>query len=104
MLRQGSIVDATLIEAPTSAKKRDPVDTPDEKEKPMALLHGDEAHAHSDAGFMGIHKHEEHANRNVQWQIAARPGKRQTMNKGSNELNVKKKAALFRGSLAIPQR
>jgi len=38
---------------------------------------------HGDAGYVSIHKHEEHEARKVEWHIAVRPGKRKTMAEGS---------------------
>lgn len=114
LLREGTIVDATIIAAPSSTKnkegERDPemhqtrkgkqwhfgmkmhigVDeslgvihsveatAANESDINMAdnLLHGEEKRVWGDAGYQGIEKREEHADRNVNWFIAMRPGKR----------------------------
>ena len=112
-LQEGTIMDATIISAPTSTKnqsgKRDPemhqvkkgnewhfgmkmhIGTDDaigcihsitstaanEHEITCAdkLLHGKEKCVWGDAGYIGVDKREEHAQRKVEWQIARRPGK-----------------------------
>ena len=109
-LRQGTIVDATLINAPSSTKnkdgKRDPemhqtkkgqqyyfgmkahIGVDDESglvhsvvgtaanvadvTQVDKLLHGDEQRVGGDAGYTGVDKRPEHADRKVVWQIAAR--------------------------------
>lgn len=109
-LRQGSIVEATLIHAPSSTKnkngKRDSemhqtkksnqyyfsakahIGVDDESglvhsvvvtaanvadvTQVDKLLHGEENVVCADAGYTGVEKHEEHAGREVIWQIAAR--------------------------------
>ncbi|MDT4859718.1 IS5 family transposase ISPsy2 [compost metagenome] len=109
-LRQGTIVDATLIHAPSSTKnqdgKRDPemhqtkkgnqyyfgakahIGADDESglvhsvvvtaanvadvTQVDQLLHGAENVVCADAGYTGVEKREEHAGRQVIWQIAAR--------------------------------
>ncbi|GAB3095897.1 IS5-like element ISVch5 family transposase [Pseudomaricurvus hydrocarbonicus] len=42
------------------------------------LLHGHEKRIWGDAGYQGSDKREEHKDRNIEWQIATRPGKRST--------------------------
>ncbi|HHM8127192.1 TPA: IS5 family transposase [Pseudomonas aeruginosa] len=109
-LRQGTIVDATLIHAPSSTKnqggKRDPEMHQAKKGNQWyfgmkahigadaesglvhsvvgtaanvadvtqvdRLLHGEENVVCADAGYTGVEKREEHAGRQVIWQIAAR--------------------------------
>ena len=45
-----------------------------------ALLHGEERHAHGDAGYQGVEKREEcNPEHTVAWQIAMRPGKRRKL-------------------------
>lgn len=117
MLKEGSIVDATIISAPTSTKnkegERDPemhqtkkgnqwhfgmkmhIGVDDELgvihsleatsanehdiSQTEKLLHGDEDFVWADAGYQGAEKREELKNKDVNWCIAARPGKRKTM-------------------------
>lgn len=106
-MRQGTIVDATVIQMPCSTKnkegKRDPemhqtkkgnlamkahIDADMEPGRVhhvhgtaakvadvtqvTELLHGEENRVHSDAGYTGVEKFEEHENRSVIWQVAAR--------------------------------
>ncbi len=109
-LRQGTIVDATIIHAPSSTKneegKRDPEMHQTKKgnqyyfgmkahigadaesglvhhvhgtaanvadvTQVAELLHGEENAVYADAGYTGVEKREEHENREVIWQIAAR--------------------------------
>ncbi len=109
-LRQGTIVDATLINAPSSTKnkdgERDPemhqtkkgnqyyfgmkahIGVDDESGRVHSVVgtaanvadvppvdkrrHGDEQRVGGDAGYTGVDKRPEHADRKVVWQIAAR--------------------------------
>jgi len=113
MLREGTIVDATIIAAPSSTKnekgERDPemcqtrkgkqyhfgmkmhigvdeslglihsVETTAANEADITLtsklLHGEERNVWGDAGYQGVEKREEHAQREVNWFVAMRPGK-----------------------------
>ena len=109
-LRQGTIVDATLINAPSSTKNKDGERDPEMHQTKKGnqyyfgmkahigvddesglvhsvvgtaanvadvtqvdkLLHGDEQRVGGDAGYTGVDKRPEHADRKVVWQIAAR--------------------------------
>lgn len=86
-LRQGTIVDATLIHAPSSTRNKDGKRDPEmhQTKKGNQYYFGAKAHigvddesglVHSvvcaDAGYTGAEKREEHAGREVIWQIAAR--------------------------------
>jgi len=113
-LREGRIVDATLISAPSSTKNKENQRDPEMHQtkkgnqwyfgmklhigvdadtglvhsavgtsanehditKAADLLHGREKRVHGDAGYAGIHKREEHKERDVECHISARPGKR----------------------------
>ena len=118
LMREGTIVDATLIAASPSTKnkagERDPemhqskkgnqwhfgmkahigVDAASGLVRSLigtagnvaditqahALLHGEERHAHGDAGYQGVEKREEcNPEHTVAWQIAMRPGKRRKL-------------------------
>jgi len=117
MLKEGTVVDATIIAAPASTKnqrgERDPemhqtkkgnqwyfgmkahigadaasglthtlVTTPantHDVTQAHALLHGEERMAWGDAGYQGVEKREEHQHREVQWEVAMRPGKRRAL-------------------------
>jgi len=47
------------------------------------LLHGEENAVYADAGYTGVEKREEHENREVIWQIAARRSTYSKLNKRS---------------------
>jgi IS5 family transposase len=142
LLRQGTIVDATLISAPTSTKNKEKQRDPEMHQtkkgnqwyfgiklhigvdadsglvhsavgtsanehditKAADLLHGDEKRVHGDAGYVGIYKREEHEDREVEWHIAVRPGKRKTMAEGSDELKVEQSKASVRAKVEHPFR
>ena len=122
-LREGTIVDASIIEAPSSTKnrgkERDPemLQTKKGNERHFGmrvyigvdadtglvhsvsttaanarditeahhLLRGGERVVWCDAGYQGVHKREENLGREVDWQVAMRPGKRRTLEPGSEE-------------------
>ena len=117
LLRQGTLVDATLIAAPSSTKnaegRRDPemhqtkkgnqwhfgmkahigVDADSglvhtvigtaanvsDVTQACALLHGEETDVFGDAGYIGVEKREEAQQLDVNWHVAMRPGKRETL-------------------------
>ena len=128
-LRQGTIVDATLIHAPSSTKnqdgKRDPqmhqtkkgnqyyfgmkahIGVDDESglvhhvvgtaanvadvTQVDKLLHGDENVVCMDAGYTGVEKRPEHADRKVIWQVAARRSTYKKLDKRSALYKAKRK-------------
>jgi IS5 family transposase len=128
-LRQGTIVDATLIHAPSSTKnqdgKRDPemhqtkkgnqhyfsmkahIGVDDESRLVHSvvgtaanvadvtqvgkLLHGDENVVCTDAGYTGVEKRPEHADRKVIWQVAARRSTYKKLDKRSALYKAKRK-------------
>lgn len=128
-LRQGTIVDATLIHAPSSTKnkdgKRDPEMHQTKKGKQYyfgmkahigvddesglvhsvvgtaanvadvtqvdKLLHGEENVVCADAGYTGVEKRPEHADRKVIWQVAARRSTYKKLDKRSALYKVKRK-------------
>ena len=140
LLREGTIVDATIISAPTSTKnqsgQRDPemhqtkkgnewhfgmkmhigVDetfgvihsletTPANTHditQTEHLLHGQEDTFWGDAGYLGADKRENLSDRNIEWNIAARPGKRKKMN--GVELLLEKTKASVRAKVEHPFR
>jgi IS5 family transposase len=123
LLKSSTIVDASLIDAPSSTKnkegKRDPemhqmrkgnqwyfgmkmhigvddmtgvvhslVSTAanvNDVTQAGHLLHGEEERAFGDAGYQGVEKRPEHKDRQIDWQIALRPGKRRAL--GNSELD-----------------
>ena len=140
LLREGTIVDATIISAPTSTKnkegKRDPemhqtkkgnewhfgmkmhigVDetfgvihsmetTPANSHditQTVHLLHGDEMDCWGDAGYQGVVKRKELADKPLNWHIAARPGKRKQMT--NIELKLEQIKASMRAKVEHPFR
>jgi len=144
-LKQGTIVDATLINAPSSTKnakgERDPdmhqtkkgnqwyfgmkahigVDshsglvhhvhttpgnTADVTEVDH-LLHGNETDVFADAGYIGVHKRKEHENRDINWWIAMRPGKRKVLTQSADDRwveTVEKVKAKIRAKVEHPFR
>ena len=48
------------------------------------LLHGGETVVCCDAGYQGVHKREENLGREVDWQVAMRPGQRRRLEPGSD--------------------
>ena len=104
-LREGTIVDATLIAAPPSTKKGKQwhfgmkvhirVDAQSglvhtligmaanvhDVTQTQALLHGDETDMFGDAGYLGVEKREENLELPVTWHIAMRPSKRKALPK-----------------------
>ena len=140
LLREGTIVDATIISAPTSTKnqsgERDPemhqakkgnqwhfgmkmhigVDetfgvihsletTPANTHditQTENLLHGEEKTCWADAGYQGVNKREEFEGSDIDWEIAARPGKRKTL--GALEQLLEKKKAQMRAKVEHPFR
>jgi IS5 family transposase len=142
MLREGSIVDATIISAPTSTKnksgKRDPemhqvkkgnewhfgmkmhigvddalglihsVSTTAANAHDITqadqLLHGKEQRIWGDAGYRGVEKRPEHQDRDVDWHIAMRPGKRRQLPEGGAEAQAETVKAQVRAKVEHPFR
>ena len=137
-LKSGTIVDASLIDAPSSTKnragKRDEemhqtkkgnqwyfgmkLHVGVDKDSGLAhsasataanvadvtavapLLHGSESEVFGDAGYIGVGKREEHAEREgVSWQIAVKAGKRKQMADGSLEEALERKKASTRAKV-----
>ncbi|AZE50683.1 Mobile element protein [Pseudomonas chlororaphis] len=130
-LRQGTIVDATLIHAPSSTKnkdgKRDPemhqtkkgnqyyfgakahIGADDESglvhiTQVDKLLHGEENVVCVDAGYTGGEKRSEHEGRQVIWQIAARRSSYKKHGKRSALRKIEKAKAQVRAKVEHPFR
>ena len=143
-LREGSIVDASIIEAPSSTKnragERDPemhqtkrgnqchfgmkvhigVDSETGLVHSMSttaakvhdvtearnLLHGGERVVWYDAGYLGVHKRPENRmenlGREIDWQVAMRPGKRRKLEPGSDEALAERLKASVRAKVEHP--
>ena len=131
-LREGTIVGATIIEAPSStknrARERDPemrqtrkgnkwhfgmkvhigVDSDTGLAHSMSataahnLLHGGETMVWCDAGYQAVHQREENWELKVDWQVAMRPGKRRKLEPGSDEAVAAKEKASVRAKVEHP--
>ena len=66
------------------------------------LLHGGETMVWCDAGYQGVHKRTENLGREVDWQVAMRPGKRRTLATGSPEYWAEKEKASVRAKVEHP--
>ena len=139
-LREGTIVDASIIEAPSSTKnragERDPemhqtkkgnqwhfgmkahigVDSETgivhnlsitaanvhDVTEAHGLLHGGEVQVWCDAGYQGVHKREENLGREIDWQVAMRPGKRRKLDPESAEALAERRKASVRAKVEHP--
>jgi IS5 family transposase len=140
VLKQGTIVDASIISAPTSTRNKDkqrdpqmhqtrkgnewhfgmklPIGVDDsfgvihslsttaanahDITEADQLLHVEEEQVRGDAGYLGIEKREAHKDRDVQWQINVRPGKRKQIEKGSGEARHERAKAPVRAMVEHP--
>ncbi len=66
------------------------------------LLHGQEKEVFADAGYVGIAKRDEHQDREVDWKVAMRPGKRKKMFKCAKELATEKDKSSVRAKVEHP--
>ncbi len=142
MLKEGTIVDASIIAAPTSTKNRDNARDPEMHQtkkgnewhfgmkmhigvdesygivhsftatpanvhditETARLLQGDEDCVWADAGYQGVAKRPEHRDRDVDWQIAMRPGSRRQLNPRSVAGRAEKAKASVRAKVEHPFR
>lgn len=140
LLREGTIVDATIISAPTSTKNKEKKRDPEMHQAKKGnewhfgmkmhigvdetfgvihsmkttaanahditqtehLLHGEESTCYGDAGYLGVEKRDELKDKDIEWEIAARLGKRKTMN--AIELSLEKTKASIRAKVEHPFR
>ncbi|MDU7438978.1 MAG: IS5 family transposase [Klebsiella pneumoniae] len=79
LMTQGTLVDATIIQAPSSTKNkhnsRDTAANEHDLNQVGKLLHGDEEFISADAGYQGAEKRDELSDVSADWLIAKRPGK-----------------------------
>ena len=66
------------------------------------LLHGGETQVWGDAGYQGVHKRDENLGREVEWQVAMRPGKRRKLDPESPEAVAEKRKASVRAKVEHP--
>ena len=139
-LREGTIVDASIVEAPSSTKNRAGERDPEMHQTKKGnqwhfgmkahigvdsetgivhslsttaanahdvteahnLLHGGETQVWCDAGYQGVHKRDENLGREVEWQVAMRPGKRRKLDPGSEEALAERCKASVRAKVEHP--
>jgi IS5 family transposase len=142
MLREGTIVDASIVAAPTSTKNKKKARDPEMHQTKKGnewhfgmkmhigvdealgivhsvsttpanahditqtanLLHGEEECVWADAGYQGVDKRDEHEDREVDWLIALRPGKRRQLSPSSVEGRAEKAKASVRAKVEHPFR
>jgi IS5 family transposase len=142
ILKEGTIVDASIIAAPTSTKNRDNARDPEMHQtkkgnewhfgmkmhigvdetygivhsltttsanvhditETARLLQGNEDCVWADAGYQGVAKRPEHRDRDVDWQIAMRPGTRRQLNPRSVAGRAEKAKASVRAKVEHPFR
>ena len=66
---------------------------------PLTLLRGGETVVWCDAGYQGVHKREENLGRQVDWQVAMRPGRRRRLEPGSDEALAERYKASVRAKV-----
>ena len=67
------------------------------------VLHGGESEVRGDAGYQGVrYKRPEHQGREVDWQVAMRPGRRRRLDKASAEEAAEKRKASIRAKVEHP--
>jgi len=136
-LQEGSIVDASIISAPTSTKNKQGERDPEMHQTKKGnewhfgmkmhigvdesyglihsiattsanvhditqtdkLLHGKEKRVWGDAGYTGVDNRKEHVDREVDWLIAMRPGKRAVLPKRSPLVAAEKAKASVRAKV-----
>ena len=111
-LREGTVVDSTLIAAPSSTqheqKARDPEMHQTRKGKKNwyfgLQLHIGACLVWGDAGYQGIHKRPEHQDRDVHWHVALRPGVRRTLDPDSPAARVERAKSSLRAKVEHPFR
>ena len=139
-LREGTIVDASIVEAPSSTKNRAGERDPEMHQTKKGnqwhfgmkahigvdsetgivhslsttaanahdvteahnLLHGGETQVWCDAGYQGVHKRDENLRREVEWQVAMRPGKRRKLDPGSEKALAERCKASVRAKVEHP--
>ena len=139
-LREGTIVDASIVEAPSSTKNRAGERDPEMHQTKKGnqwhfgmkahigvdsetgivhslsttaanvhdvteahnMLHGGETQVWCDAGYQGVHKRDENLGREVEWQVAMRPGKRRKLDPGSEEALAERSKASVRAKVEHP--
>lgn len=140
ILKEGTIMDASIIAAPSSTKNRENARDPEMHQTRKGnqwyfgmkmhigvddtfgvihslestaanvhdlnvadrLLHGEEDIVWADAGYTGIEKRKEHRERDVDWQIAMRPGRRAQLPQSSSAHRLEHLKAQVRAKVEHP--
>jgi len=81
LVKDGTVVDATIIKAPAPTKSEDGARDPKmhQTRKDNQWHFGMKVQIGVDAGYQGVEKRQESQNRAVKWQVALRPGKRRAL-------------------------
>ena len=66
------------------------------------LLHGGERVVRCDAGYQGVHKRSDNLGREIDWQVAMRPGRRRKPDAESAEALAEKRKASMRAKVEHP--
>ena len=66
------------------------------------LLHGEELRVWGDAGYQGVHRQEGNRDREVDWQVAMRPGRRRRLDPEGEEALAEKLKASIRAGVEHP--
>ena len=105
-LREGTIVDATILDAPASTKNRAQARDPEmhQVKKGKQWYFGMKAHIGVDAttGYQGVARRPEHRDRAIDWQVALRPGQRQRLAPGSAAAQAEQHKASIRAKVEHP--
>lgn len=142
ILKEGTIIDASIVAAPTSTKNKEGERDPEMHQVKKGnewhfgmkmhigvdaelglvhslsttsanvhditeadkLLHGDETECWGDAGYQGISQREEHQDRDIEWHVAMRPGKRKVLDPDSPAAIEEQAKASIRAKVEHPFR
>ena len=100
-LKEGTIVDATIIEAPS--RRRPPPRTGlGSGTQALRLLHGGETQVWGDARHLGVQKREENLGLALAWQVPLRPGRRRKLEPDSPEARAERTKASVRAKVEHP--
>ena len=139
-LREGTIVDASIIAAPSSTKNRSGERDPEMHQTKKGnewhfgmkvhigvdsetgvvhsasttsanvhdvteahrLLHGGESRVWGDSGYQGVEKRRENRQREVEWEVGMKPGRRRRLDRGSELALAEKRKASIRAKVEHP--
>ena len=103
-LKTGTIVDASIVTAPSSTKnakgERDPEMRQTKKSNQWHF--GMKAHIGVDAGYQGVGKREENRDTAVDWRVALKPGRCRRLDKAGAQEAVERGKASVRAKVEHP--